>query len=90
MIPPWRNVAGCREKEPPERKKKQKRGKVLNKNINNEKYDYVIIMEIKKIKKCVSQRGPIHPIWASNDQVGRRKERLKGTNLSIFKIIPLS
>ena len=37
-------------------KKKQKRGKVLNKNVNSVKYDHVTRMEIKKIKICFPKR----------------------------------
>ena len=55
MIPPRRNVAGCIEEEPPETKK-QKRGKVLNRNINSAKYDYATRVEIKKIKTCFPKR----------------------------------
>ena len=55
MIPLRRNVAGCGEEEPHETSNK-KRGEVLNKNINSAKYDYVTIMEIKKIKICFPKR----------------------------------
>ena len=59
---------------------------MLNQNINSAKCDNATRMD-QQDKIMLPKEALFTPIWASNDQVGRRKERLKDTNWSILKIM---